>query len=244
MSVLPKELDYLEPVAQALAKLPPEEVNEEFDDAMLVAVLRERVNGLKLRDAVSRLTEDHRILKKWLKETKPTDGPAFWIAGYIMRAGPLARSLLAPPPPPEPTISFEVPAGWEATIGPRASTFTKGKLVCYIMVLDKPGFDRFQRDATRREELQQSPKNPWANLGIWSKQPVKFGQCCGQKQTYLQTGKTTWKSVEYLLEVPGGFVLARLVHEAGQNFDEAETEQKLDTLRVIPPKSADSVSSC
>ena len=244
MSLLPKDLDYLEAVAQELSKLPPEELNEDVDVTRLEAALRERVKGLNLRDAVSRLTEDYAILKRWLKETKLADGPAFWIAAYLMRPGAIARGLLAPPPPPEPTVSFEIPAGWKANSGPRALALTKGKLFCYFMVLDNSGFESFQWDANRREELQRSSKNPWADLGVWSRQPVIFGESKGEKHLYIQTGKTNWKAIQYLLEVPGGFIHAQLGHQAGKDFDETEMEQRLHTLKVIPPASAGSTSTC
>ena len=102
MSLLPKELAYLESAAKELAKIRPDELNEDVDVTKLESALRERVKDLKLRDAVSRLTEDHAILTQWLQETKTKDGAVFFIAAHLMRPGPLARQLLAQPPPPEP----------------------------------------------------------------------------------------------------------------------------------------------
>ena len=55
MKLLPIELDYLEQTAQELTKIPEEELNEDVDANSLDTALRERVKGLKLRDAVSRL---------------------------------------------------------------------------------------------------------------------------------------------------------------------------------------------
>lgn len=244
MNLLPKELDYLEPVAQELAKLPPEELTERVDVITgLEAALRARVDGLKLRDAVSRLTGDHEILKRWLEETKATDGAVFWIAGFLMRPGPLARSLLAPPPPPEPTVAIEPPAGWQKQSFPRRLDIRKGKLGCSILILDEAGFTRRQHKNDHREELQKSPKNPWAGLGVWSKSSVKFGECRGEKHLYVQHGKTNWKSVDYLLDVPGGFVNVYLGHEKGMDFDESEIEARLHTLKVIPPAAASSVAT-
>jgi hypothetical protein len=44
--------------------------------------------------------------------------------------------------------------------------------------------------------------------------------------------------VDYLLDVPGGFVNVRLGHEEGKDFDETEFEQKLHTLKILPPEIA------
>jgi len=45
MSLLPKELGYLETVAKELAKIPPDDLNEDVDASKLQAALRNRVKG-------------------------------------------------------------------------------------------------------------------------------------------------------------------------------------------------------
>jgi hypothetical protein len=242
MSLLPKELNYLKSAAEELATIPPDELTDDIDSSKLDAALRERISGLKLRDAVARLTEDSTILKRWLQEAKGHDA-VIWIAGYLMRPGPLARQLLAPPPPPDYTVGFEAPLGWAATSGPRALSLTKGKLHCYVMVLDKSGFERFQRDAANREEQQRNSKNPLADFGVWTATSVVFEQCYGQKYLYIRAGEAAWKQVDYLLEVPGGFVFVRVGHASGKDFDETDVEQKFHSLAVIPPKPTGSASS-
>lgn len=235
MNLLPKELDYLEKVAKELVKIPPDDLNEDVDATKLVAALRNRVKGLELRDAISQLTKDNELLQKWIKETKTSEGAVFFISAYFLRPGPLARDLLAPSPPPEPTVSVEMASDWQAKEFPRRLDLFKDKVFCSIAILDKLGFSIYKTKSDHRQELQKSPQNPWANLGVLTKIPVRFGECHGEKSVYVQPGKTNWKSVDYLLEVPGGFMSVGLGHKKGKDFDETEFEKKFHTLKVIPP---------
>jgi hypothetical protein len=235
MNLLPKELDYLEQAAKSLADDPADEPNEDVV-LRLESVLRERVKGLKLRDAISRLTQDHAILKQWLTETKTEDGPVGFIAAYLSRPGPLARQLLAPPPPPEPTVSVEIAKDWVAKEFPCRLDLFKDKVLCSFTIMDKRGFEDHLWKSNHREQLQKSPTNPWKNLGVWTKNPVEFGNCRGEKSVYIQQAKANWKQVDYALEVPGGHVNIRLGHEDGKHFDETEFEQKFHTIKVLPPK--------
>lgn len=247
MSLLPKELNYLDEVASVLARIPQDQINEDVDMDAIEAALRQRVKGMKLRDAISRLTEDRAILEQWLQQKGHKSSPAFLISIYMMRPGPLARQLLAPPLPPEPEIVMETPEGWTSKASPRSLEMKKGKLFCSIILYDRAGFEHVMWSVRHRKELQWGSNNPWANLGVWSELPAQFGLCHGEKHHYAQTGKTNWKSVEYGLEVPGGYVYVRVGHTSGKDFDETEVEQKLHTLKVIPPKplvTAPSISSC
>ena len=128
MSLLPKELSYLDRVVSALARIPEHQIDEDVDMSALEAALRERVKGMKLRDAISRLTEDRAVLEQWLQQKSDSRGPAFLVSLYMMRPGPLARQLLAPPPPPEPEIAMEIPEGWSAKASPRSLEMKKGKM--------------------------------------------------------------------------------------------------------------------
>src|SRR5262249_46678043 len=140
MKALPTELQYLEPALQEFARVPSEQLDEGANVSSLDAALRQRVEGLKLREAISRLTQDRGILKRWLKGNGVTDAPAHWILGYLMLPGPLARGLLAPPPRPEPTVEMDAPDGWRSRSGPRQLTVEKGKLFAAFIVVDESGY--------------------------------------------------------------------------------------------------------
>jgi hypothetical protein len=238
MSLLPKELAYLEPAAKELAKLSPDELDEGADFSKLETALRQRINGLELRDAIALLDKDQAILQQWQRVTKTREDIAFWVAGYFARTGPTARRLLAPPDPPDPTVSIEMADGWDVKEFPLRLDLFSGKVFCSITIMDKRWFEMSRQKNLNRKELQDSSKNPWANLGIWTRATVEFGPCHGEKGVYSQEGKTNWKSLDYLLEVPGGYVGIRLGHEKGKDFDEMEFEKKFHTLKVIPPPSS------
>jgi hypothetical protein len=63
--------------------------------------------------------------------------------------------------------------------------------------------------------------------------PVQFGAAVGVRFTLVQVKPAPWKQVDYLLQVPGGFVSVRLC-AMGADLDEHELEAKLETLRVVP----------
>ena len=64
-ALLPEPLRYLQPFANALAKLQPDELNEDVDASRLEAALRKRIRDLDLEDAEARLEEDRELLEGW-----------------------------------------------------------------------------------------------------------------------------------------------------------------------------------
>ena len=81
-SPLPDPLRYLQPFANSLAKLPPEDWNEDIDGARLDAELRKRLRGFDDEAAAEELARDCDLLESWLKD-KP-DHPAHWIRGFLV----------------------------------------------------------------------------------------------------------------------------------------------------------------
>src|SRR5690242_2825391 len=71
-AALPEPLHYLQPFANALAKLPPEDLNEDVDVSRLDAALRKRVRGLNEEAADAELARDRDLLERWLTD-KPLD---------------------------------------------------------------------------------------------------------------------------------------------------------------------------
>jgi hypothetical protein len=65
-----------------------------------------------------------------------------------------------------------------------------------------------------------------------SKSDVSFGPCRGYKYVYVQAGNRNWKRVDYVLSVPGGFVIVWIGTESGEDFDESPIEDRLDTLSL------------
>lgn len=133
--------------------------------------------------------------------------------------------------PLEPRIAFEPPAGWSLEHVSLALHIRKGrKTIGVIRVIDDFSFDiRLKKNESRERFLSQNLNPASGNVG-WAKSPVRFGDSHGYKYLYIQTAPS-WKSVEYLLEVPGGKVNVTL-DGGGKNFDEATFEAQLKTLQI------------
>jgi hypothetical protein len=236
---LPTELAYLGAALSGLAKIPENKLNEDVETDSIDNALRERVKVLKLPDAVARLTQDVKLLKIWLKEEKIDAGWAVWISAYLMRPGPLARSLLFPRPlpstPPGNLVEMEAPDGWTRVSISGILIIRNGKVLCTIFPENELGYRCKINQNEAREEAQDNRSNPLADPGKWSKSPVRFGECSGYKYSYTQSAPVSWKAFEYVLVVKGGFVYATMGHEKGKDFDETAIEAKFHTLRIVPP---------
>jgi len=235
----PEQLVYLVPALDELAKLPAEDLGEDVETSTLESALRERVKGMKLREAITCLTEDSRVLKNWLKKAKIEDGWVFWISAYLMRPGPLARNLLFPRRLPSghqgDLVEMELPAGWtsESILG--HLIIRDSKVLCTIIPSNELQNEGKINQNEVRERTQNNSRNPLAHPGKWSRLPVRFGECSGYKYIFAQSEPVSWKALEYVLTVNGGFVYATINHKKGRDFDEGVIEAKFHTLRIISP---------
>lgn len=217
---LPESLRYLQPFVNALAKAAPGGLNEDIDPALLEGELRNRLQGLNEVAAEAALANDRELLETWLKASAPADHPAYWVLGYLSSQD-LAAHMIRPatPPPRGPVMTFDTPAGWKVKVVPFRLDLKKGKLVGSIGAIDGFSFETLQR-----QQEYWPPGLPLTRKTL----DVRFGDCAGKK--YLS--KQPFKSVDYLLAVPGGFVTAFL-SARGADFDESQFEAKLHTLRLI-----------
>lgn len=220
---LPEPLRYLQRFANALSKLAPYDLNEDVDISQLEAALRKRIRGLDVEAAEAQLTEDRELLEHWLID-RP-DHSAHWIRGFLLSPD-LATILTQPeePSPRGPEMSFVAPDGWKVTVVPFRLDLKKGKLVGTIMVIDELSFDFNQR----QQEYWVAPSGLEATREVLA---VRYGNVSGTKCIYRQIAPVPWRSVDYLLRVPGGFVSAMLC-ASGADFDEAPFDAKLHTLRL------------
>jgi hypothetical protein len=220
---LPELLKYLQPFANALAKLPPADLNEDVDASRLESALRKRARGLDDEAADAELNKDRDALERWLKD-KP-DHPAHWIRGFLLSPD-LATHLTQPaePPPRGPEMSFVAPDGWKVKAVPFRLDLKKGKLIGTIMAIDEFSFNLIQR----QQEHWVAPPGLEARREVL---PVRHGDVSGKKYVYRQTAPVPWKRVDYVLSVPGGFVSAML-DALGADFEEAPFDDKLHTVRL------------
>lgn len=230
---LPDSLRYLQPFASALARLPPEGLSEDVDASRLEAALRKRIRALDLEAAEARLAEDRDRLERWL-EGKP-EHPAHWILGFILSptlATDLAQPVGAPPSgsaepmPHGPKIDFVPPEGWRVKVlAPCLLQLKKGKLSGSVMAIDENLFHQTQRD--RETEWVVAP-GVEATREI---QVAQYGIVSGKKYVYRRISPDASKRVDYVLRVPGGFVMAG-VEAAGADVDETPFEAQLHTVRL------------
>jgi len=234
-TALPEQLRYLEPALRELARLPAEQLNEDVDASALEAVLRGRVLGLSIREAQAQLNDDRELLHSWLKSSGTDHGSGEWVVGY--RPGQLARRLLAPPEAHEnlPSITFEPPVGWSFERVPLSLHLRRGrKKMGAIILIDASSLAHMLHQNEMRDTIQSQIRNPLAVVGRWTKSHVQFGGAHGHKFLYSQAAPVPWKSVQYLLEVPGGSVNVML-DAGGKDFNESEFEARLHTLEIAGP---------
>jgi len=222
-ALLPERLRYLQPFANALAKLPPDQLNEDVDASRLESTLRKRVRGLDEGAAEAELAKDRDALERWLRD-KP-DHPAHWIRGFLLSPD-LAAHLTQPAesPPRGPEMGFAAPDGWKVKVVPFRLDLKRGKLIGTIMAIDEFSFDLMQR----QQEHWAAPPGLEATREV---QAVRHGEVFGKKYVYRQVAPVPWKRVDYVLRVPGGFVSAML-DALGSDFDEAPFDDKLHTVRL------------
>ncbi len=232
-TTLPEPLRYLQPFANALAKLLPSRLNADVDPSRLEAALRKRIRGLNLEAAEAQLAEDHDRLERWL-EDQP-DHPAHWIAAYISSptlafdlSQPVEPTPRAPVEPPTrgPKIEFVVPDGWRVKqLAPYLLQLKNGKFTGSVMAIDEVLFHQSQRE--REREWVVAP-------GVEATREIRvaqYGNVSGKKYVYRRIAPDPSKRVDYVLSVPGGFAMAG-VEAAGTEFDEALFEAQLHTVQL------------
>lgn len=225
---LPETLRYLQPFANALAKLPPEDLNEDVDASRLEAVLRKRLRGLDEGTGEAKLASDRDLLERWLVD-KPSH-PAHWIRGFLLSAD-LATHLTRPaePSPRGPEMLLEPPIGWNVKTVPYRLDLKAGTVIGSILAIDQASFEGSQRERELTAKLRR-PYEQTAN----EISDVALDRCSGKKFVFRRITPAPWKQVDYLLQVPGGFVWIQLSTMTGVDFDESLLESSLHTLRLLP----------
>lgn len=228
---LPEPLRYLQPFVNSLARLPAESVNEDIDSSRLLAALRKRLRGLDGEAAQEALAKDRDLLETWLKNTASPGHPAEWVLGFLLWPGVASHAIHAhapSPPKPEPlapAITFETPPGWKVTSAPFGLKLKKGKITGIIAAVDEKMFNGWPDVHEERVRAAVVPDYQ-AKTEL---SEVHLGACSGKKYCCQMTAPAVWRTVEYMLRVPGGCVEIVL---GGTGFDESPIEAKVHTLRL------------
>jgi hypothetical protein len=225
---LPAALGYLQPFVRSLAKLPPEELNEDVDASRLVAALRKRLRGLDEGSAEAALAKDRELLETWLKTAASSEHPAHWVLGYLRCPDLPAHLRGAPDPLPRgPSLTFAAPEGWRAEVRPFGLDLRRGKVLASFTVIDESAFDVLQRQ--REQPLPPGPSGLQATVEA---SDIACAECTGRKYLYQQPAPVPWKRVDHVLRVPGGYLCVFLGTMCGADFDELPIEARLHTLRL------------
>jgi hypothetical protein len=244
---LPERLHYLQPFHEFLAKIPKSEIGDTADTSLLEKLLRDRLHGLRAKDAQEKLNGDLHELEEYLSD-RPTDRLHF-VAGFLLIAAEKPEELLKPPVEEkkrEERLMMELP--------PRAKSMSdehelavKWKrqrfyaLQCNIeddfsqrsilMQFEHPNASEYERLKMLGISLPHvrpdvQPKRPPAI-------PIDLGKVTGHKHITSGDSPTVWKRADYLLQIPGAYVLVTI--SANHMFDETEWDIYLATLRYAIP---------
>ena len=120
-SRLPVDLAYLTDTMAYLLSLDLDEIDESTDTSLLIAAMKQRVEGLSGRATRKRLREDAQQLRKWLA-TRP-EHPGHFVLAYMESADGLVpdRPIDEPPTPKAgkssktKRISMDTPKGFTAS---------------------------------------------------------------------------------------------------------------------------------
>lgn len=79
---LPTELQYLQPFVDSIAKLSPDDLNEDIDPAPLEALMLARIEGMEVGQANTLLKNDAQSLMSWLQKENLDEHPAHWVFAF------------------------------------------------------------------------------------------------------------------------------------------------------------------
>lgn len=227
-AALPEALKYLQPFTNALAKKPPESLNEDIDGSRLEAAICERVAELSVAAAAKLLASDRGVLEAWLQSTGEPEHPAFWVLGYMLSRENAPISLPAVKPGrATPLLTIESPAGWTCETIQGILRLRQRKMFAEIHLIDQLWCP------LARKQFESTPAVfPGAVDFVIEVQDMELGAATGKKKTTKMYVSPSFKKVEYLLSIPGGTVHATLVSLVHADFDEMPIESKLHTIRV------------
>jgi hypothetical protein len=232
---LPAELEYLAPVIERLDAIKGD-LNEdnEFAGALVENVLRERVRGLTPAEADQLLVDDSDALAEWLQHPGLEDSSAHFVNGFLLGASGSGREFLGEPfvptLPPQPTVDMEIPDGFELVDTRGGMQLKAGKVQVLIQAVDTKLIDpRALMGGGNMAAFQSA----FPGMPQIDDCDVSFGDVRGTKRVTVADRQVFFKSVAYLLQVPGGWVQI-LIQATGEDFDETIVESKFSTLRVGP----------
>ena len=226
---LPENLSYLELVRKELSQLPPDELDEMTNTDSLVDALKKRIEGLSNDKADELLANDLEELTIWLEDKKDSELACHYIYGFLL--GTDAEALCSESEPePEHYVHAEFPEGFSAKRENIHLSATKEKLLISITPCNAEMYEHLINQFTIPAPKINVPGSPKIDYEQKFSEII-FDKVTGYKRLYVQSAPLFWKSVNYLLKVPGGYVFA-MVDGKGKDFDEIPLESFLGTIDI------------
>jgi hypothetical protein len=253
---LPTSLAYLQPFVNRLSRLPADSLNEDVDAGPLINAIRSHFGSGSSDESRVRFRADVQLLEEWLAKTGGPAHPAHWIHGFLSTCE-LSDLFEDLPSIPSPSIEMTCPTGWKAEAAPPCLLLRARGVVANFTVIDEVAWRSLELQW--QQARLNPPPDPYAAMRIVQQLQAQlagtaavtspsmpryeatskytdicFGAVAGHKHSQCQTAPFVWKSVSYLLAVPGGRVMGQISRLKAGSFDEAPIESVLNTLRVLP----------
>lgn len=227
LTPLPEQLKYLQPFRKHVAKLRPEEIDENMDLSVLDELLLKRIVGLSAKEGKALLERDQSILEKWsrLPDFKDNGGMRF-LKGYLMGLPDLVDYLQSKTENQQERLEVSMEFPKEAKVSHREGGVIQ--VACFqgtlLVFPQEPDLAKTNMQVMRGSQHRQLPQ-----LSVES---VEFGNAKGVKSSSQITN--VGSEICYILEVPGGFVHISFSRRgATGDFNEAELEKYFHTIRVV-----------
>jgi hypothetical protein len=229
MSPLPTRLRYLESFRKYLARLGPEEINEDTDLTIVREAVRKRVKGLSPEQARAALSHDGAELSRWLSTPEQQNDVLHFLPPFL--AMDAADPLLQEPEAsqPEREVSMSLPKGAKVSKENGCWSVTWSRMLLGLFPAD---LARMESETARfRDGAKRRPMQDGDGIEIGD---VHYSSVRGVKRIYRQVWPALGKRVDYALQVPGGAVIATLQSMRGEpDFEESKFEGQFHTLQVI-----------
>lgn len=244
---LPERLHYLQPFHEFLAKIRKSEIGDTTDTSLLEKLLRDRLRGLRAKDAQEKLNGDLQELEGYLLN-RPTDRLHF-VVGFLLIAVEKPEELLKPPVeitkrkerlimdlPPRAksrTDEYSLSVKWKrqdfhALNYNMEDEFTR-KWV--LIKLAHPNASEYERLKLSGVSLPNVP--PETQQRRSPAISVNLENVSGHKYISFSESPIVWKRADYELKIPGAYVAVTI--QASHLFDETEWDPYLATLHYANP---------
>lgn len=252
LEALPERLQYLQPYREFLAKLPKSQIGDTTDTTLLEQLIYEQIKERTVEEAKEKIEADLKELEDYLSDAKRRNDRLHFVLGYFLIAAEDPAELLKPPEKPKPKpLDERLIMDLPPKTRPKTDEEWPGLSVKWQQ-------ERFYAQKCRMDDDYQAKKvrvefdNPNASayeLFILRGEPglaemvpkaareirrqsisIDLGEVKGHKYVSTGAAPAAWKRVDFLLQIPGGYVSGSI--QASVLFDESKWDPYLKTLRL------------